>query len=335
MLRKLCFTLAFALLICQDLPAQENTRTSDWPQWRGPKRDGISSEKNLLTAWPDKGPPLLWNSKTVSGKSIGVGFSSISIAGGKIYTMGDLGKEGCFVFCLDENTGNHLWATKIAPQNTGSYEGPRCTPTVDGDFIYVTARQGILSCLNKNDGEIVWQKDFVKEFKGKMMSGWGYSESPLIDGDKVVCTPGAEDAALVALNKLTGEVIWKSAIPKSGGSGYSSIVVTEAGGIRQYITLLGTGQGLVGVNAANGKFLWSYNKAVKGTAHIPTALVHDDLVFTSCGYGAGAALLKLVPDGKDGVKAKEVYFLDGKTLQNHHGGMVLLGDSHLRRPWAQ
>jgi outer membrane protein assembly factor BamB len=325
MLKKLCLTLAASLLAGVDLPAQDITQSKDWPQWRGPRRDNISTETKLLREWPKEGPPLLWNSKKVSGKSIGVGFSSISIADGKIFTMGDLGKDGCFVFCLKESTGQELWATKVAPQNTGSYEGPRCTPTVDGDFLYVTERQGIISCLKKVDGAIVWQKDYVKDFKGKMMSGWGYSESPLIDGDKLVCTPGGNDAALVALNKKTGEVIWKAPIPNTGGSGYSSIVIAEVGGIRQYITLMGTGQGLVGVNAANGKFLWSYKKAVKGTAHIPTAVVKDDLVFTSCGYGAGAALLQLVPEG-DGVTAKEVYFHKGNTLQNHHGGVVLIGD---------
>ena len=158
-----------------------------------------------------------------------------------------------------------------------------------------------------------------------MMSGWGYSESPLIDGDRVVCTPGGTDAALLALNKKTGEVIWKAPIPKNNGAAYSSIVIAEAGGVRQYVTLLGTSHGLVGVNAANGKFLWNYKKTVRGTAHIPTALVKGDLVFTSCGYGAGAALLQLVPDG-DGIMAKEVYYLAGKELQNHHGGMIRIGD---------
>jgi outer membrane protein assembly factor BamB len=325
MLKKLCLTLTFALLVCLDLSAQDITQSKDWPQWRGPRRDNISTETNLLREWPKEGPPLLWTSKTVSDKSIGVGYSSISIANGKIFTMGDLGKDGCFVFCLDEKSGKFLWSTKVSPQNTGSYEGPRCTPTVDGDLLYVTARQGILSCLNANTGELVWKKDFVKDFKGKMMSGWGYSESPLIDGDKVVCTPGGEDAALVALNKKTGEVIWKSAIPKNGGAGYASIVIAEVGGIRQYITLLGADKGLVGVNAANGKFLWNYNKAARGTANIPTALVKGDMVFTSTGYDAGAALLQLVPEG-DGIKAKEVYYLPGNKLQNHHGGMVLIGD---------
>ena len=323
MLRTVVFTLASLIVFGSNLPAQDITKSTDWPQWRGPLRDGISTETKLLREWGKDGPPLLWNSRKVSGKSIGTGYSSVAIAGGKIFTMGDLGKEGCFVFCLDESTGNHLWATRVSPQNTGSYEGPRCTPTVDGNLVYAVERNGTLCCLKTENGEIVWQKSYPKDFKGKMMSGWGYSESPLIDGDKIVCTPGGEEAGLVALNKKTGIVIWKSEIPKMGGSGYSSIVIADVGGIRQYITLMRNA--IVGVNAADGKFLWSYSKAVRGTANIPTAVVKGDMVFTSTGYGAGAAVVKLVPDG-DGIAAKEVFYLDGDKLQNHHGGVVLIGD---------
>src|SRR5262249_39536296 len=146
-----------------------------------------------------------------------------------------------------------------------------------------------------------------------------------IDGDKLVCTPGGDEAALIALNKTNGEVIWKAPIPDTSGAGYASIVTAEVGGIRQYITLLGPKKGLVGVDASNGKFLWNYKRVGNGTANIPTAIVKGDLVFTSTGYGTGAALLQLVPTS-DGIEAKEVYFLKGNTLQNHHGGCVLIGD---------
>ena len=148
-----------------------------------------------------------------------------------------------------------------------------------------------------------------------------------MDGNKLICTPGGDDSALVALNKLTGEVIWKSAIQGAGGAAHASVVIAEVGGIRQYVTLLGSREkGLVGVNAANGKFLWHYGKAAGGTAQIPTPVVKGDLVFTSTGYGGGAALVRLVSDGKDGIQAKEVYRLGSGTLQNHHGGMILVGD---------
>lgn len=302
--------------------AADLVKTGDWPQWRGPRRDNISTETGLLKEWPKEGPPLLWNSKTVNGgKSVGTGYSSISIAGGKLFTMGDRGKDG-FVFCLDEATGKELWATRISP---GQGDGPRCTPTVDGNRVYALSRQGNLACLDTSKGDIVWQKDFKKDFKGRMMSGWDYSESPLIDGDTLVCTPGGDEAALVALNKMTGDVIWKAPIAKTGGAGYASIVIAEVGGIRQYITLLGKSRGIVGVDAKDGKFLWSYDKIANGTANIPTPIVKGDLVFASTGYHTGSALLQLIPTG-DGIEAKEIYFLKGATLQNHHGGMVLLGD---------
>jgi outer membrane protein assembly factor BamB len=186
-------------------------------------------------------------------------------------------------------------------------------------------RQGNLSCLKVSDGSIVWQKEFKKDFAGKMMSGWDYSESPLVDGDKLVCTPGGKESALIALNKMTGETIWKCQPPVDSGAGYASIVVATVGGVRQYITLLGPQLGLVGVDANTGKFLWNYKKIANGTANIPTALVKDDFIFTSTGYGTGAALLQLIPK-ENGTDVKEVYFLKGNQLQNHHGGMIMLGD---------
>lgn len=236
--------------------------------------------------------------------------------------MGDHGRDG-YVFALDEKTGRHLWATRISP---GQGDGPRCTPTVDGDRVYVLSRQGELVCLGAAKGDIRWQVNFQRDLKGRMMSGWDYSESPLIDGDRLICTPGGDEAALAALDKYTGKVIWKSKISNTGGSGYASVVIAEVGGIKQYITLLGASRGVVGVKADDGTFLWNYNKIANGTANIPTPIVKDDLVFCSTGYGAGAALLKLIPRSDGGVEAKELYFLRGNQLQNHHGGMVLVGD---------
>jgi len=316
----------------------------DWPQWRGPDRNAISTETGLLREWPKAGPALLWDSRKVnSDPTVGTGFSSVAIAKGKLFTMGDTfiseqveykkdGKilkknvkkgTGGFVICLDAQTGKLLWKTKVG---NGQGDGPRCTPTVDGDRVYSITRQGNLTCVKVNDGTIVWQKDFKNDFGGYMMSGWDYSESPTIDGDKLICTPGGKDAALVALNKLTGEVVWKTSIPKSSGAAYASIVSTEAGGIKQYITLFGPEMGLVGVDASNGKFLWNYKRIANGTANIPTPIVKGELIFTSTGYNTGSALLKLVSDGKGGIKVEEEYFLKGKDLQNHHGGMVMLGE---------
>jgi outer membrane protein assembly factor BamB len=195
--------------------------------------------------------------------------------------------------------------------------------------MYLVTSDGAIHCLKRADGAVVWSKDFKKEWNGKMMSGWGFSESPLVDGDWVLCTPGGDDAMIVALDKMTGDEVWQAAVPefptKGGrsGAGYSSIVVSHGAGVKQYVQLVG--RGVVGVRASDGKFLWGYGDMANGTANIPTPIVKDDFVFTSTGYGAGAALLKLVKDG-DGVKAEEEYFLDAKTFQNHHGGMVLVGD---------
>jgi outer membrane protein assembly factor BamB len=327
-MRRLSAAVALSIFVCVCQSAFAQVKTGDWPQWRGPQRDAISAETGLLAEWPAAGPKVLWDARKVNGgQSVGVGFSSLAIVKGKIFTMGDVapkkGIAGGYLFCLDAETGKEIWKTKVGPKEG---DGPRSTPTVDGDFVYGLTRQGILSCLKVADGAIVWQKEFKKDFTGRMMSGWDYSESPTIDGEKLICTPGGKDAILVALNKLSGDVYWKCQAPVASGAGYASIVKAEVGGVKQYITLMGTELGLIGVDAESGKFLWSYKKAVRGTAHIPTAVVHGDHVFTSCGYGAGAALLKLSPDGKGGIKAEESYFLPGNKLQNHHGGVVMIGD---------
>lgn len=317
---RLCFLLFGSVLSASVLSA------ADWPGWRGPRRDGISNETGLLRSWPEKGPPLVWDSKTVNGKKadIGTGWSSISVANGRIFTMGDQGSS-CHVYALDEKTGKILWDTKIG--GTRGNGGPRCTPTVDGNRVYALSNNGTLACLDAAKGDLLWSKDYVKDFGGKYMASWYFCESPLVDGDKLICTPGAEDAGMVALDKETGNVLWKSTITKSGGCGYSSPVVAEVGGIRMYLTLMGRGRGLVGVDAKTGKLLWNYQRIANGTGNIPTPIVQGDLVFASTGYGTGAALLQLVPEN-GGIQVVERYFLNGNTLQNHHGQMVLV-DGHV------
>jgi outer membrane protein assembly factor BamB len=309
------------------LPARSQVAatTTDWPQWRGPKRDNKSLETDLLNEWPTEGPKLLWSARDVNkGKNVGNGYASIAIAHDRIYTLGDRDKNLQMV-ALDLKTGKVLWGTTIAPRYGSG--GPRSTPTVDGNRVYGLTPQGILACADATSGKLLWTKDLKKDYQGHMMSGWNYSESPTIDGEKLVITPGGKEAAVVALNKETGALIWKCAVPQDSGAGYASIVIAQASGHRQYITLLGPELGLIGVDADTGKFLWNYRKVGNGTANIPTALVDGDLVFTSTGYNAGAALLKLVPEGT-GVKAQEQYFLKGNKLQNHHGGMVLV-DGHV------
>jgi outer membrane protein assembly factor BamB len=293
---------------------------AEWPQWRGPKRDGLSTETGLLRQWPNGGPPLQWKAT-----GLGRGYSSVVLSGGRIFTMGDRNTRGrghaAFVIALDQATGKELWATRVGdPWNDG---GPRCTPTVDGDLLFALTPHGDLVCLETATGKERWRKNLPNDFGGEMMSGWGYSESPLVDGDKLIVTPGGRDATLVALGKATGEVLWKAPVPGGDGAGYASAVVAEVGGVRQYVQLLG--RGIVGVAAKDGRFLWRYDRIANTTANIPTPIVRGDLVFCSTGYGTGSALLRLAPLG-DRFEAKEVYFLKGRECQNHHGGMVLVGE---------
>ena len=322
MRKALFLTLTLGLTLVTQGQVLADDAAGDWPQWRGPHRDAISTERNLLKEWPDKGPPLVWNSALVNdGKTgaLGTSWSSVAIAGGKLITMGSK-ERNCVISCLDETTGKLLWETRI----DASGEKPHSTPTVDGDKVYALSLSGQLVCLDTAKGDLVWKKDIEKEFKGKKAMYGGYSESPLIDGDKIVCCPGADQATMVALKKQTGEVVWTASIPGAGDASHASIVVAEVGGIRQYVTLANSNAiGLVGVNAATGKFLWSYHGAAGGTAQIPTPIVKGDLVFTTTGFSGGASLVQLLPDG-DGIKVKELYHLPGTTLQNFQGGVVLV-----------
>jgi outer membrane protein assembly factor BamB len=253
----------------------------------------------------------------------------MAVAGERIYTMGDLG-DAQYVLAVRREDGAPLWKTEVAPAWKDKYLGPRSTPTVDGDRVYVLTTEGDLYCLDATTGKTRWQRSLPEDFDGYMMTykgqyQWKFSESPLIDGDRVVVTPGAQGAALVALNKMTGKEIWRATIPALGehgsdGAGYSSVVVSVAGGIRQYVQFIG--RGVVGIEAATGRFLWGYNRIANGTANIATPIVDGDRVFVSSGYGAGSALLKLSRAGER-VQVEEVYFLPANVMQNHHGGLIL------------
>jgi outer membrane protein assembly factor BamB len=199
---------------------------------------------------------------------------------------------------------------------------------VDGQRVYALGTSGDLVCLDAATGSVVWTKSLERDYGGQMMSRWMWSESPLVDGDHLVFTPGARDAALVAVDKTTGRDVWRARIPDLGpagkdGAGYSSIVVSNGAGVKQYVQLLG--RGLVGIRASDGKHLWGYNRVANGVANISTPLTRANWVFASTGYQTGSALLELQASG-DGVVARELYFLDARTLQNHHGGLVLVGN---------
>jgi outer membrane protein assembly factor BamB len=285
---------------------------TDWPQWRGPNRDNVSTETGLLKQWPDKGPPLAWK-----GTGIGKGYSSVSIAGDRIYTMGDAG-DSAYVHCLQLNGGKKVWSVKVG-RSGGDYPGTRSTPTVAGDRVYALGQWGDLIALDAATGRVIWRKSLEKNFGGRMMSGWGYAESVLADGDCVVCTPGGDKGTILALNKDTGKVVWRTK-DFTDGAAYSSIVPAEIGGVRQYVQL--TGESVVGVDPDSGKVLWRARRHGE-TAVIPTPVVKDDLVFVTSGYGAGCNLFRVTRSG-DGFTAKEVYH--NGDMDNHHGGVVLVGD---------
>ena len=295
-----------------------HAETQGWHQWRGPQRDGVSPETGLLKEWPKDGPKLLWQAK-----GLGAGMGSVSIANGKVFVQGKR-KEGQVIVALDAATQKELWAMVVSEKG----DQPNGAPTVADGLVFAVSKDGKLLCCDETSGKELWRKDFAADFGGQMMSGWGFSESPLVDGDAVIVVPGGKDAMVVALNKKTGEAIWKSPTPDMGkkgkdGAGYTGVMISNGGGVKQYLTLVG--RGLISVRASDGKVLWTYNEVANGTANIPTPLVWDDYVFASSGYGTGAALLKLEKDG-DGVAAKEQYFLKAADFQNHHGGMVRIGD---------
>jgi len=242
--------------------------------------------------------------------------------------MGDrampVGERQC-VICLELKTGRELWATPIGPPHG---DGPRCTPTIDGTRVYAIGTEGDLACLSAETGKLLWAKNFVRDFGGQMMSQWKYSESPLVDGQRLVCTPGGAKGALAALDKVTGRVIWTCAIPPLGprgrdGAGYTSMVVATIDGVRQYIQLLG--RGVVGVEATRGQFLWGYNRIANQVANIPTPIVRDNYVFITTSYRTGSALLEIKRRGGRW-DLREVYFLGPDQFENHHGGVVLVGD---------
>ena len=294
------------------------SEAANWAQWRGPERNGISAEKGLLQEWPADGPKLLWQAN-----DLGDGYSTPAIVGDRIYLLGSRGLEDEFVQCLSVADGKPIWSQRIGnvgnPKQFPPYPGARSTPTVDGDFLYALGSDGDLVKLDVKTGDIAWRKNLRSDFGGKP-GEWAYSESPLVDGDRVVCTPGGPDATIVALHKQNGDVIWKSPIADEEAA-YASIVKAEIAGKTEYVQFLS--KGLVGVDAATGKPEWRYDRTAQGSmANIPTPIVRGDYIYSASGKGGGA-LVKIVPkDG--GQEVEEVYF--EQQLPRAIGGAVLVGD---------
>lgn len=300
--------------------AQLKAMPGEWPGWRGPDRNSLSTETGLLKQWPKAGPTLFWKAT-----GLGDGFSTPSLAAGMVFLLGTEGKQE-FVIALDASDGKRRWATPIG-QMAGGHPGPRCTPTIDGKLLYAISSDGKLACMETANGTVRWKKDLKADFAGRWGS-WAYAESPLIDGDVLVCTPGGDKNTLVALNKETGQRIW-SASPQGlpGGkrayttAAYSSVVAGEIAGVKQYVQFLSGG--VIGVAAKDGALLWHYDKPANRTANCSTPVVRDDCVFAASGYGTGGGLARITRNN-DGFSANEAYFVN--QLQNHHGGMILIGD---------
>jgi outer membrane protein assembly factor BamB len=297
-----------AFLLCF-LIVSAAPRAADWPQWRGPNRDGISSETGLLAAWPPAGPRLVWRAT-----GLGEGYASLAVARGRLYTQGQRGSQQ-FVMAFDVKTGSKVWET---PTSSRSFResrghGPRGTPTVDGDRLYTMAADGTVASLDAATGRIIWSQNVAQKYGGAMIP-WAFSESPLVDGDRLIVMPGGRGASLVSLNKLDGTLQWKAG---SDEAGYSSAVVAEVEGVRQVVAL--SGASAFGVRVDNGQALWRYARVSNSTANIATPIVRDGLVFLSTGYGTGGALLKLGAKG-----ASEVYFT--REMMNHYSTSVLVGD---------
>ncbi len=309
--------------------------TFDWPQWQGPDRNAISREGGLLQTWPETGPPLTWKAK-----GIGSGMGGVAISNGRIYTSGDVDGTA-WLFALKETNGELIWKAKIGRGGEVGFSvtpsGPRSTPTVDGDRLYILSQFGELVCFS-TAGKEVWRVDFVKDF-GAVVPTWGYAESVLVDGEKLICSPGAPNAALMALNKMTGKIIWRSEVPTAGprgndpggrgrgasrpgedaGASYASIIAIDFEGQRQYVQF--TAKTLAGFSATTGKVLWQYDP-VAARITCSTPIYQDGLVFGSSAYEGGGGAVRLSKEAGGKIKATEVYFTN--HMRNHHGGMIVV-----------
>lgn len=281
----------------------------NWPQWQGPTRNGLTSETGLLKSWPEDGPKRIW-----LFDNCGSGYSGPAIVDNRLYILGS--RDGtCELIAIDADTGREIWSTELGDELKNDWgNGPRGTPTVDGNFVYALSGSGALACVRADDGSAVWRTT-MKELGGNVPF-WGYSSSVLIDGDKLICTPGGPQGAVAALDKKNGKVLWQSS-DVTDDSHYSSVVRGEFHGKPAYVQLLE--KRLVGLSPEDGSLLWETDFP-GNVAVIPTPIVHDNRVFVTAGYGAGC---KLVEIGKDN-EVTVVY--EDNVMKNHHGGVILLGD---------
>ena len=305
MIMKNLIILVTSLTLLSSAQAQK-----DWPRWRGPSLNDHSPDTGLLKKWPKKGPKQVW-----LYQNAGVGYSGPAISDNKLFTMGE--REGeIYLIALSTENGKEIWSKKFGKGFKNNWgNGPRGTPTIDEDRVYVLGPNGEVACLKAKDGSSVWSVDLVDQFGGKVPF-WGYSESVLIDGKKVVCTPGGKRGAIVALDKLTGKKLWQSETLRDNAQ-YSSIIPITHEGKSQYVQLFM--KTLAGLDAENGKLLWKTDWNGR-TAVVPTPIYKDSKIYISSGYGVGCKMIRLEKGGK----VEEDYSND--TIINHHGGVILIGD---------
>jgi len=306
--------LSIALTFALTYPAVVSNRApDDWPQWRGQNRDGLSAEKGLLQSWPEGGPPLAWRAT-----GAGDGYSSFAIAQGRLFTMGARG-ETEYVMAFDVETGKRLWETAHGQRFSNSRgDGPRGTPTLEGDRLYAFGAMGDLSALESATGKVIWKINVLKQFGGANIE-WGLSESPLVLPDRILLNAGGRGASIVALQKTDGSLIWKS---QNDQPGYSSAMLQKVGNVTQAIFF--TGDRALGIDVNNGRVLWDYKRASNGTANVATPIVRGSRVWLSSGYDTGGALLDLTAEGSQGVRAREVYFT--RLMKNKYSTSVVVGD---------
>ncbi len=310
-----CFRVNTAsTLLLFALAAASSQAANDWPQFRGPDRNDISPDTGLLQDWSAGGPPLVWEAT-----GLGPGYSGVSVAGNRIFTAGDKG-DVSMVIALNAADGKQVWASRLGKSSAPGeprFEGPRSTPTVADDLLIALGQWGDLVCYEAQTGKELWRKDLTKDFGGTCPS-WGYAESPLVDGDQVMVTPGGSQGAVVALNKRTGALIWQSK-EFTDPAHYSSLIVEDLGGVRQYIQL--TPESVAGLAAKDGKLLWRARR--RGNVAVISSPVYDDgLVYVSSGYGAGCNLFKVTAAGGK-FSSEQVYA--NKIMSNHHGGVLRVG----------
>ena len=317
--RQLHWTVLFLLSLATIAPLGAADAPS-WPRFHGPKLDNISTETGLLKRWPDGDPRLLW-----TAKGIGEGFATAAIAGGLIYTAGNIDAQ-TVVTALDLD-GKIRWQVPNGKAWTGSQPGARGTPTIDGDRLYHESPLGEVVCLDAKTGKRIWRANILEKF-GSKNTTWALAESLLIDGDHVICCPGGPETAVVALDKATGQTVWKS--PSAGDlAGYSSPVLAVHNGLRMILTM--TSRAVIGVNADTGDLLWRHEHVTPYDENICTPIFHDGWVFASTGHRVGSVMLKVAVSGQK-ASVEEVW--RSADLDSHHGGVVLLNGYLYGSRWS-